>query len=163
MFYPFAMGGRYMIRFWLRQYAVTCYCQIFPASQLTKSIHPQLSCPKLMLSYFLPSKRIIELAQSRWAEKQTRKLCFYISCFVLLWRSLLRRISRLRHNAQKAKRKLLNNIGILISVIVIIWHSVICHCHWHWFMIHGKTTLENDHWLKQNKRDFVKGISRSFL
>ena len=108
-------------------------CQIFHLSSFTvdKSIHPQLSWLKLMLSYFLPSKRIIELAQSRWAEKQSRKLCFYISCFVLLWRSLLRRISRLRHNAQKAKRKLLNNIGILIivTVIVIIWHSVICHCH----------------------------------
>ena len=130
------MVGRYMIRFWnLTLTPTKCSnmtlsdCQIFQASQLTQSIHPQLSWLKLMLSYFLPSKRIIELAQSRWAEKQSRKLCFYISCFVLLWRSLLRRISRLRHIAQKAKRKLLNNIGILISVIVIIWHSVICHCH----------------------------------
>ena len=118
MFYPFAMGGRYMIRLWLRQYAVTCSCQIFQASQLTKSIHPQLSCPKLMLSYFLPSKRIIELAQSRWAEKQSRKLCFYISCFVLLWRSLLRRIFSL---AQRTNSK--------EETFKWYWHSNICHCH----------------------------------
>ena len=39
-------------------------CSNMTLSDLS-SIHSQLSCPKLMLSYFLPSKRIIELAQSR--------------------------------------------------------------------------------------------------